>query len=196
MKKKWRNSILWRPAIQRVHPGGGAFTLVELLVVIAIIAILAALLLPALSAAKARGQQTACANNLRQLALGSQMYPADTGGKLAANQPVGFPDTNTWVLGNMTVVEESTNNAWIRLGVFFPYAGQPLLYRCPADISQTGGRFRVRSYAMNGWMGSRYMEIYSRPGNFRTFVKDNEIAAVGAANLWLLAVKGSGLNGA
>jgi prepilin-type N-terminal cleavage/methylation domain-containing protein len=44
-----------------------AFTLIEMLVVIAIIAILAALLLPVLSAAKAKAQRAACMNNLRQL---------------------------------------------------------------------------------------------------------------------------------
>jgi len=64
-----------------------AFTLIELLVVLAVIGVLAVLLLPLLVAAKRKVQQAGSLHNVRQLALGSHIGAADSGGRASYNNP-------------------------------------------------------------------------------------------------------------
>jgi prepilin-type processing-associated H-X9-DG protein len=127
------------------------------LVVIAIIAILAALLLPALSRAKAQGQRAACYSNLRQVALSGRLYMDDNNGSM-------FHHHEGWVLDDGTQTDTlpstpagcaggGTGNSqaekpWVIF--FYPYLKNRNAAFCPSDRTP---RSRVLATDLTGYNG-------------------------------------------
>jgi prepilin-type N-terminal cleavage/methylation domain-containing protein/prepilin-type processing-associated H-X9-DG protein len=155
---------------RKLNNDKNGFTLIELLVVIAIIAILAAMLLPALSKAKAKAQAISCMNNTKQLMLGWMMYAGDNNDILPPNDyPFTTPyrlasaadkaKMKNWVVGTM---EQSYDAGYDEEltdpnSLLSPYVHSKPVYHCPADNyvdKKAGNRVHVRSYSMNSAVGT------------------------------------------
>jgi len=153
-------------------PNRTGFTLIELLVVIAIIAILAAMLLPALGRAKAKGQETACRSNLRQMGLGFIMYVGDSGKTF----PIAYEGPELFWMAILRTNSVPSDKVRLCPTAPLPPARNPgaeawgdvkTAWYGPMTTRQWNQGFEA-SYGMNGW-------LYHTRGDARFYNKESDI---------------------
>ena len=160
MKTFCQNKHKLRDTTNHANPLLHGFTLIELLVVVAIIAVLVAILLPSLQRARSMARQVTCLSNMRNFAMGAQMYSQDNNGKmLPMNAGPGIE--NYWTTLIAPYVggkrEENTSTPTFNLNI----------RRCPSGTANIGvdyggwsfWRFGPVCYTYNSASGTYYPAI-------------------------------------
>lgn len=177
-----------------------AFQLKDLACALAVIGLLALIQVASLASGRAGSQADHCRNNLRRLIQAWQMYAEDNLGRLVPNNGSDPNDSRgTWIAGwlDFTSSFDNINTDYLvasekngRYGLLGPYVQRDFtVFRCPADTTtvQIAGRRhnRVRSVAMNNWMGGSAYCGGNGGIDYRAYQQVSEISA--PAERWVIS---------
>lgn len=166
--------------------GRRAFTLIELLVVIAIIAVLAAILFPVFVQAKESAKQTQCLMQMKQLALGMNMYADDhdnmwvpaftrerVGPQFPPQQPwIGYDTRNAGLIGGYYGDMTQPARNPITPGKIDPYLKSHDVKQCP----KRPGRWQL-AVAYGMWFRAKNAEQNYNCGAYPNYWYRNPKAA-------------------
>ena len=156
-------------------PERRGFSLPELLVVIAIIALVVALIVPTISALRARARTMQCLTNQRSITQAAYAYATDNSSRFANprtdsfgtlfvnGQNVTNASQHCWVKAegaNLAPGGQFERPSALEQGVLFPYVGEIKTYVSPDEPTNpyvstvSSDRTRVRSYSFNACLGT------------------------------------------
>jgi len=159
------------------------FTLVELLVVITIIGIMIALLLPAVQSAREAARRVQCANNLKQLALGSLQHEGKQ----------GFLPTGGWSKGFAGDPDRGFTNRQPGGWHFnlLPFIEQRSLYDLGQGGNKAGGKRMAETPVIMFYCPSRRRPIAYPFTSSTNFVNIDRPSAIGRSDYAANAGDGS-----